>query len=85
MARVVSTFQFLEDYKKWSGAVEVLEHVDESQRDHIYIRMKVGNQQALKLPRTGLREIIEALEAADKEAASRFSAVVRKMNNRSEK
>jgi hypothetical protein len=81
MERVISSFSFLKDSTRWSGVVEVIEQTDESKQHHIYVQLKLGKH-TVRLPRAGLREVIDALTKADQAASLAYKSVVDRMNPR---
>lgn len=79
MERVVSLFEFLPDSKVWAGNVSVLEVSDEDGTKHIYLRLRVGRV-TLKLPRSGLNEVIDALVKAEASSKQHYAKLIEQMN-----
>jgi hypothetical protein len=76
---LISSFGFLEQDRRWGGAVEVLRVERADGLPSVDLRLRVGTR-TLSLPRRAKNEIIAALTGAYKRAGQEYRQLVIEMN-----
>jgi len=77
---VVAEFPFLEGDERHSGKVS-LARTEYPDRTVIGLRLVVGKQKPLRLPRNRLSELIDALRRAEEEGNKQYQLLLEELNS----